>query len=213
MSRSVSNSTPRRSRQSTSSSIAPATTPDVVRSHSPLNPSDLTAAINRKTLSNPLQQHDREQEDEDDDTMMLRWGWGMLIGSSAAFILGIWSIAIGPFIDTSGIPVLNAMANDKHYKYILVFLVPVTLYAVIINWWGLKIFRHAWCWTKLWSNKVGCRPSITPSSLRRGISSSQRTFRLVTSFGRLSQGRARLAATKISRTPSSTKKNAFSKRW
>ena len=31
------------------------------------------------------------------------------------------------------------MANDTHYKYLLVFLVPVTLYAVIINWWGLKV--------------------------------------------------------------------------
>lgn len=31
------------------------------------------------------------------------------------------------------------MAKDTHYKYLLVFLVPVTLYAVIINWWGLKV--------------------------------------------------------------------------
>lgn len=45
--------------------------------------------------------------------MMLRWGWGMLIGSSAAFILGIWSIAIGPFIDTSGIPVSYTMTVRK----------------------------------------------------------------------------------------------------
>jgi hypothetical protein len=34
---------------------------------------------------------------------------------------------------------LDTMAKDTHYKYLLVFLVPVTLYAVIINWWGLKV--------------------------------------------------------------------------
>lgn len=30
------------------------------------------------------------------------------------------------------------LANDSHYKYLLIFLIPVTLYFVIINWWGLK---------------------------------------------------------------------------
>lgn len=34
---------------------------------------------------------------------------------------------------------LDTLAKDTHYKYLLVFLVPVTLYAVIINWWGLKV--------------------------------------------------------------------------
>lgn len=42
------------------------------------------------------------------------------------------------------------MAKDKHYKYVLVFLVPVTLYAVIINWWGLKVGRSA-----AWSGTPG----------------------------------------------------------
>lgn len=33
------------------------------------------------------------------------------------------------------------MAQDNHYKYLFIFIVPVTLYAVIINWWGLKVSR------------------------------------------------------------------------
>lgn len=32
-----------------------------------------------------------------------------------------------------------------YYKYLVIFLVPVTVCFVIINWWGLKV-----------SNKVSC---------------------------------------------------------
>ena len=28
-----------------------------------------------------------------------------------------------------------------YYKYLVILLVPVTTYAVILNWWGLKIVR------------------------------------------------------------------------
>ena len=34
---------------------------------------------------------------------MLRWGWGMLVGSTLCFVMGVWSIAVGPFIDTEGV--------------------------------------------------------------------------------------------------------------
>ncbi|KAM0745767.1 hypothetical protein T439DRAFT_329742 [Meredithblackwellia eburnea MCA 4105] len=74
---------------------------------------------------------------------MLWSGWAMILGSTSAFVLGIWSICVGPFIDTDGVWFLDMLAKDSHYKYLLVFLIPVTLYAVIVNWWGLKIFRHA----------------------------------------------------------------------
>ena len=35
--------------------------------------------------------------------------------------------------------VLDTMSDGTYYKYLLVSLIPVTLYAVIINWWGLKV--------------------------------------------------------------------------
>lgn len=31
------------------------------------------------------------------------------------------------------------MAQDTHYKYLVVLLVPVTVCFVIVNWWGLKV--------------------------------------------------------------------------
>ncbi|ORY91667.1 hypothetical protein BCR35DRAFT_328256 [Leucosporidium creatinivorum] len=74
---------------------------------------------------------------------MWLWGVGLMVFSTVCFAVGVWSIAVGPFVDTEGVLILDTLAKDTHYKYLLVFLVPVTLYAVIINWWGLKIFRHA----------------------------------------------------------------------
>lgn len=44
---------------------------------------------------------------------------------------------------------LDALAQDTHYKYLVILLIPVTTCCVIVNWWGLKVsdamsgLRHA----------------------------------------------------------------------
>ncbi|TNY19751.1 hypothetical protein DMC30DRAFT_399603 [Rhodotorula diobovata] len=82
-------------------------------------------------------------DDDDDGTSMMRWGIALVAGSASCFALGLWSILIGPFCAPTGVRVLDAMAQDTHYKYLVVLLVPVTVCFVIVNWWGLKILRHA----------------------------------------------------------------------
>ncbi|BGP47110.1 hypothetical protein JCM10450v2_002962 [Rhodotorula kratochvilovae] len=74
---------------------------------------------------------------------MLRWGIALVSCSAAALFLGLWSMLLGPLCAPSGILVLDALVQDTHYKYLVVLLVPVTTCFVIVNWWGLKIFRHA----------------------------------------------------------------------
>ncbi|GAA5909737.1 hypothetical protein JCM5296_005776 [Sporobolomyces johnsonii] len=90
-----------------------------------------------------LDSDDEEEQGDDDGGDMLWWGYALVAGSTACFALGTWSIAIGPFTDSEGLGILHLMANDTYYKYLIVLLVPVTVCAVIVNWWGLKIFRHA----------------------------------------------------------------------
>ncbi|BGO98460.1 hypothetical protein RTBOTA2_002989 [Rhodotorula toruloides] len=92
-----------------------------------------------------LADDDLEDEDADEDgsSEMLRWGWTLVVGSSLAFFLGFWSIVVGPFCAPTGIRILDALAKDTYYKYLVILLVPVTVCYVIVNWWGLKIFRHA----------------------------------------------------------------------
>ncbi|GAA6029702.1 hypothetical protein JCM8097_001009 [Rhodosporidiobolus ruineniae] len=90
--------------------------------------------------------HGRVEADEDDeevDQSMLRWGYCLVFGSTLSFFLGLWSILIGPYTQPSGVWILDALAKDTYYKYLVVLLVPVTVCFVIVNWWGLKIFRHS----------------------------------------------------------------------
>ncbi|GAA6062446.1 hypothetical protein JCM10212_003320 [Sporobolomyces blumeae] len=86
---------------------------------------------------------DEDEEDDSDGTEMIRLGYALLAGATLWLSLGAWSIVIGPRVEMTGIDLLDAMARDTHYKYLVVLLIPVTTVAVIVNWWGLKIFRHA----------------------------------------------------------------------
>ncbi|GAA6057137.1 hypothetical protein JCM3770_004840 [Rhodotorula araucariae] len=74
---------------------------------------------------------------------MHRAGFALILASASCFALGLWSMLVGPLCAPSGFAVLDALAGDTHYKYLAVLLVPVTTCFVIVNWWGLKIFRHA----------------------------------------------------------------------
>ncbi|GAA5894949.1 hypothetical protein JCM6882_008251 [Rhodosporidiobolus microsporus] len=74
---------------------------------------------------------------------MLRWGYALVVTSALSLFLGLWSILIGPYTDTSGLEILDTLAQDTYYKYLVVLLVPVSVCFVIVNWWGLKIFRHS----------------------------------------------------------------------
>lgn len=98
--------------------IAPATTPDIV-SPAPLKHSDIAAALasasprrvssasRTRNLGDDCAGDYEEELDAGGDGVvnvgMLRWGWGMLVGSTLCFVMGVWSIAVGPFIDTEGV--------------------------------------------------------------------------------------------------------------
>ncbi|KAG0656773.1 hypothetical protein C6P46_006979 [Rhodotorula mucilaginosa] len=75
--------------------------------------------------------------------LTLRWGYALVFGSASVLAVGLWSILIGPLCEPTGIKLLDVLVQDDYYKYLVILLVPVTVCFVIINWWGLKIFRHA----------------------------------------------------------------------
>ncbi|SCZ97924.1 BZ3500_MvSof-1268-A1-R1_Chr7-3g09640 [Microbotryum saponariae] len=87
------------------------------------------------------EEHDQSTTVEVVNYEMMYWGYGFVITCTTCFILGTWSMFIAPFVGPYNNKILDAMANDTHYKYLFVLLVPVTLYTVIINWWGLKVSR------------------------------------------------------------------------
>ncbi|GAA5882137.1 hypothetical protein JCM16303_005621 [Sporobolomyces ruberrimus] len=105
-----------------------------------------TEGSSPRTEGQPTISEGPEEESEDfldDGKEMLKWGYILLVGSTTCFAVGIWSIAIGPYVDASGLDIFEMLARDTYYKYLVFLLIPVTTCCVIINWWGLKIFRHA----------------------------------------------------------------------
>ncbi|BGP14971.1 hypothetical protein JCM10213v2_002926 [Rhodosporidiobolus nylandii] len=101
-----------------------------------------------RTKGTPLDRDEgaRDGLDTDDgevDLYMLCWGYALVVSSAMCFFVGVWSILIGPLTDTSGLGLLDTIAKDTYYKFLAVLFIPVTVCFVIVNWWGLKIFRHA----------------------------------------------------------------------
>ncbi|GAA6004739.1 hypothetical protein JCM11491_002212 [Sporobolomyces phaffii] len=105
----------------------------------------MSSALERARTRTGRRQEDGNdfEDDGDDDDSMLYWGYTLVVGSTAALLWGTWSIVIGPHVEPTGWQILDALAQDTYYKYLVVLLVPVTTCCVIVNWWGLKIFRHA----------------------------------------------------------------------
>jgi hypothetical protein len=85
---------------------------------------------------------------------------GHIIIASSAFFFFIASYAIlfSAFLPRSGIfvrqPVshpksilsfqlLDALANDTHYKYLVMFIIPVGSYFIIANWVGWQYYRNS----------------------------------------------------------------------
>lgn len=67
-----------------------------------------TEGSSPRTEGQPTISEGTEEESEDfldDGKEMLKWGYILLVGSTTCFAVGIWSIAIGPYVDASGLDV------------------------------------------------------------------------------------------------------------
>ncbi|KAL1743935.1 hypothetical protein HDZ31DRAFT_39752 [Schizophyllum fasciatum] len=70
-------------------------------------------------------------------------GLAILAASIAFFVLGSYSIFFSAFLPLTGVPVLDALALDTHYKYLAVLLIPTTTYFVIANWVGWQYYQNS----------------------------------------------------------------------
>ncbi|KZV91049.1 hypothetical protein EXIGLDRAFT_750298 [Exidia glandulosa HHB12029] len=67
----------------------------------------------------------------------------VLLGSTLLFILGLYGLLLSAFTPLTGVVLLDLLAQDVHYKYFSILLVPTTAYFVIANWVGWQYFRNA----------------------------------------------------------------------
>ncbi|WOO81072.1 uncharacterized protein LOC62_03G004600 [Vanrija pseudolonga] len=73
-------------------------------------------------------------------TRMYALSVGCAVGGSLAALLAL-SYLVCP-LDV-GLPVVDQLCTDTHYKYLVPLLVPVTAWFAIANWVGWQYFRHA----------------------------------------------------------------------
>ncbi|EMD38500.1 hypothetical protein CERSUDRAFT_48374, partial [Gelatoporia subvermispora B] len=59
------------------------------------------------------------------------------------FIFGSYAILFSAFFPQTGIPFLDILAQDTHYKYFFILLIPTTSYFVIANWVGWQYYRNS----------------------------------------------------------------------
>ncbi|KAJ7172531.1 hypothetical protein C8R46DRAFT_893931 [Mycena filopes] len=75
--------------------------------------------------------------------MELNSGHVLLAASSAFFALASYAILLSPFMPLTGFFALDALANDTHYKYFTILIIPTTAYFVIANWVGWQFYRNS----------------------------------------------------------------------
>ncbi|KAJ7905437.1 hypothetical protein B0H14DRAFT_2660273 [Mycena olivaceomarginata] len=70
-------------------------------------------------------------------------GHFLLLLSALFFGLGSYAILFSAFLPLSGISIFDALAQDTHYKYFGILLIPTTAYFVIANWVGWQYYRNS----------------------------------------------------------------------
>ncbi|KAH9901280.1 hypothetical protein C8Q73DRAFT_677342 [Cubamyces lactineus] len=70
-------------------------------------------------------------------------GYAILAGS-LLFLLGAsYAVFFSAFLPRTGIWVLDVLAEDRHYKYLVITLVPTSTWFVIANWVGWQYYRNS----------------------------------------------------------------------
>ncbi|KAG8798526.1 hypothetical protein FRB91_005847 [Serendipita sp. 411] len=64
----------------------------------------------------------------------------VLIGTAFFFVFGAWALSGAPL---TGIPIIDMVLVDQHYKYLVPLSIPWTAYFVIANWVGFQYYRNS----------------------------------------------------------------------
>ncbi|KAF7338339.1 Transmembrane protein [Mycena venus] len=70
-------------------------------------------------------------------------GHALLLFSAVFFAVASYAILFSAFLPLTGIIVFDALAQDTHYKYFTILLIPTTAYFVIANWVGWQYYRNS----------------------------------------------------------------------
>jgi len=68
----------------------------------------------------------------------------LIVGLSTLFLaLASYAILLSAFLPLTGHFLLDTLANDTHYKYFVIFLIPMSAYFIIANWVGWQYYQNS----------------------------------------------------------------------
>ncbi|KAG6332367.1 hypothetical protein ID866_6723 [Astraeus odoratus] len=59
------------------------------------------------------------------------------------FLLASYAVLLSAVVPQTGIYLLDILAQDTHYKYFVLFLIPTGSYFVIANWVGWQYYQNS----------------------------------------------------------------------
>ncbi|KAF8844505.1 hypothetical protein BDN67DRAFT_987752 [Paxillus ammoniavirescens] len=59
------------------------------------------------------------------------------------FLLASYAVLFSAFLPLSGISLLDVLAQDTHYKYFVLLIIPTSSYFVIANWVGWQYYQNS----------------------------------------------------------------------
>jgi len=74
---------------------------------------------------------------------MILKGYLVIVFSILLLILGTYAVLFSAILPLTGIPLLDAIARDTHYKYLAALILHIGTHFVIPNWVGWQYYRNS----------------------------------------------------------------------
>jgi hypothetical protein len=69
-------------------------------------------------------------------------GWGLLVATMVYFGFNMFTLVVSKWILKENVGILKLIAEDTHYSVLIPLLGPVFCFWALLNWLGMKYFRH-----------------------------------------------------------------------
>ncbi|KAI9064327.1 hypothetical protein FKP32DRAFT_1570167 [Trametes sanguinea] len=70
-------------------------------------------------------------------------GYAILACSVLFLLVGSYAVFFSAFLPKTGIWLLDVLAEDRHYKYLVIMLIPAGTGFVIANWVGWQYYMNS----------------------------------------------------------------------
>ncbi|KXN82058.1 hypothetical protein AN958_03216 [Leucoagaricus sp. SymC.cos] len=70
-------------------------------------------------------------------------GHAIVASCAIFFVVASYAVFFSAFLPATNVPVLCALAEDTHYKYFAILIIPTTFYFVIANWVGWQYYSNS----------------------------------------------------------------------